>query len=491
MVIGSDPGGQVVLTGVKVAPRHALIRASPDGQVSIHRADEGVEVLVNGVRLGAQPTPLLHGDKVVIGGHELRYGDERRSGSTQFMHVDQSAFGPPDAPGPGAGPAAGGRMISLTDGREYGVAGGSVVIGRSTECDVVLTSRNVSRRHAEIIESARGYVIVDNSTNGTFVNGDRVSGQRVLERGDVIRIGEDEFRFYAEQAEKEEDEAPTRLSSKQEERDPFLPDPSKARGEGSADAAGPPGPPPGAEHQLRDTLFGVPGVKIPGITRGAPPEVDAEPAAKRPPPPSPAVPEAPRAPKAPVLANLVVRSGELKGKRFAVRVPIANIGRAEYNDVVIPDDSVSTSHAKLQRREGIWVLVDLDSTNGTRVDGDRVRGEAPLAPGARVQFGNVETFFEPTDDAAGVKQMGGTKVIDKLDVGARFPSDAPPPPQAAEPPTPRSFERGPSARPNVPPTPSEPEPEQAQPDSSQTFTRVIWGLLVLVVLAVLIIVFAG
>src|SRR5437762_9906536 len=43
------------------------------------------EVLINGVRLGAEPTPLLHGDKVEVGGHELTFVDERRSGSTQFI----------------------------------------------------------------------------------------------------------------------------------------------------------------------------------------------------------------------------------------------------------------------------------------------------------------------------------------------------------------------------------------------------------------------
>src|SRR2546430_7993099 len=36
-------------------------------------------------RSGAEPTPLLHGDKVEVGGHELTFVDERRSGSTQFM----------------------------------------------------------------------------------------------------------------------------------------------------------------------------------------------------------------------------------------------------------------------------------------------------------------------------------------------------------------------------------------------------------------------
>src|SRR3989442_14381855 len=80
--IGSDPSSQIHLTGPGVAPRHAVVQASMDGQVVVRIVDDTVEVLINGVRLGPQPTPLLHGDKVEIAGQELLFVDERRSGST-------------------------------------------------------------------------------------------------------------------------------------------------------------------------------------------------------------------------------------------------------------------------------------------------------------------------------------------------------------------------------------------------------------------------
>jgi adenylate cyclase len=104
-----------------------------------------------------------------------------------------------------------------------------------------------------------------------------------------------------------------------------------------------------------------------------------------------------------------------------------NIGRADYNDLRLADPSVSTSHAKLQRREGVWVLVDLDSTNGSFVDGERVRGEIPIAPGATLKFGDVELFFEPTDDAMGMGKGGGTVVMKGF---APAPPRAPIPPSA-------------------------------------------------------------
>lgn len=164
----------------------------------------------------------------------------------------------------------------------------------------------------------------------------------------------------------------------------------------------PPTPPPGALQQLQDTMHGIPEEAV------APP----------PPPKRPS--EAPQS-----LATLLVRSGSLKGQRVHIRVPIVNIGRAEYNDVVLPDDSVSTVHAKLQRREGIWVVVDLESTNGTIVDGERVEGEAPLAPGAIVRFGTIQTIFEPTDDEVEAPQGGGTQVLQSVKITPPDQSGAP------------------------------------------------------------------
>src|SRR5258706_815789 len=94
----------------------------------------------------------------------------------------------------------GGRVVSLTDGREYAIAGASLVFGRDASCDVVVPGKDVSRRHAEIMQTPKGYLIVDSGTNGTSVNDTRVEGQRLLARADVITIGEEKFRFYADTA---------------------------------------------------------------------------------------------------------------------------------------------------------------------------------------------------------------------------------------------------------------------------------------------------
>src|SRR5204862_6578200 len=146
--------------------------------------------LVNRVRLRAEPTPLLRVEKVEVGGHDPPFVDGRRSGSPQFV----KAFTPATAEGPAKGgvtpPAigvTGGRVVSLTDGREYVITGASLVFGREAGSDVVVPGTDVSRRHAEIVHPPKGYLLVDSSTNGTFVNEERVEGQRILARADVIR----------------------------------------------------------------------------------------------------------------------------------------------------------------------------------------------------------------------------------------------------------------------------------------------------------------
>jgi pSer/pThr/pTyr-binding forkhead associated (FHA) protein len=121
----------------------------------------------------------------------------------------------------------------------------------------------------------------------------------------------------------------------------------------------------------------------------------------------------PPSPSAAPLASLLFRSGDMKGRRLPIKVPVVNIGRGDYNDVVISDPSVSTMHAKLQRREAIWILTDLGSTNGTFVEGEQLKGELPLGPGTTIRFGDVLALFEPLDDKVPAGRGAGTRVREK------------------------------------------------------------------------------
>ncbi len=69
-------------------------------------------------------------------------------------------------------------------------------IGRTSGAELVLGSPRVSKLHAEIDTNGRGYLVRDlGSRNGTFVNGERVSGERNLELGDVLHIAHRELRL--------------------------------------------------------------------------------------------------------------------------------------------------------------------------------------------------------------------------------------------------------------------------------------------------------
>src|SRR5204863_8768177 len=137
--LGSDAGCAISLAGAAVLRRHALLQGQVDGQVIIRKASPAAEVFINGVRLGAEPTPLLHGDKVEVGGQELTFVDERRSGSTQYVKAMSTpqAQAKGEAKGGKATGNTGGRVVSLTDGRENAITGSSLVFGRDTPCDVV------------------------------------------------------------------------------------------------------------------------------------------------------------------------------------------------------------------------------------------------------------------------------------------------------------------------------------------------------------------
>ena len=67
-----------------------------------------------------------------------------------------------------------------------------------------------------------------------------------------------------------------------------------------------------------------------------------------------------------------------------------SIGRDASCDLAIADMTVSRRHATLERTEDGWLLTDLESTNGTRVNGWRVRGKVSVTPGDLVSFGNSE-----------------------------------------------------------------------------------------------------
>jgi hypothetical protein len=99
--------------------------------------------------------------------------------------------------------------------------------------------------------------------------------------------------------------------------------------------------------------------------------------------------EAGPAPPAPASAIVVV-----DGRRLVVGRRGAVIGRSRDCDIVLGDANVSRRHAEILPTEGGWSINDLGSTNGTAVNGRRIRNAVALSGGDRIELGTSELRFE-------------------------------------------------------------------------------------------------
>ncbi|MBN1104036.1 MAG: PAS domain S-box protein [Deltaproteobacteria bacterium] len=101
------------------------------------------------------------------------------------------------------------------------------------------------------------------------------------------------------------------------------------------------------------------------------------------------------------MTEIVFLSGSMEGKRFDLPAGVAMIGRAPENDVQIKDNSVSRRHLKILRKEGKLFLLDMESQNGTWIQGKRIySGEEVEVPAETpIAIGNV--FFKLAEEESG------------------------------------------------------------------------------------------
>jgi hypothetical protein len=82
------------------------------------------------------------------------------------------------------------------------------------------------------------------------------------------------------------------------------------------------------------------------------------------------------------------------GRRVVVGSSGATIGRSRQCDLMVEDPNVSRTHAEVRPRGGSWVLTDMGSTNGTRLNGRRIDGSEVLKPGDEIELGTSRITFE-------------------------------------------------------------------------------------------------
>lgn len=190
-------------------------------------------------------------------------------------------------------------------GREFAVTG-AVILGRDTSAGIVVDDEEVSRRHTSV-ELAGDSVRVEDlgSTNGTFLNGERIEGSRELKNGDKVRLGQTVFEVQMEQP-----EGATKIASVIPDEGPQVTKPGTTMPEGApppvadVQATQPPTPapppPPSAEPvapgaQVTDVrqVPPDPGVQVTDV-RQVPSDLPPPPGgAPGPPPPAPGGPQSP------------------------------------------------------------------------------------------------------------------------------------------------------------------------------------------------------
>ncbi|HEX6269394.1 MAG TPA: FHA domain-containing protein [Anaerolineales bacterium] len=334
-------------------------------------------------------------------------------------------------------------ILSSGSPNEFELTQPEIIIGRESGVDLVIPSPAVSRRHARLSREGDEYVLEDlGSSNGTFLNGERLVGQRALKSGDQIRLGQAITLTY---------QAPRSESAETVMR---APTPVPASILQTVVGEEPQLPRESSPPRLIVTVAGgssqTYALTRPTLTIGRVEENDII-------IPSGIVSRqharleranggyrlvvAPEA-KNPVLfegrpldESRVLRHGDLlriggldpgtmvtliyeapseaaqEAERDIVfgEKTIIQIGRDPGNDVVLPSPNVSRFHAQVERVGQRYRVVDLQSSNGTFVNGERVEGEVWLKPDDSIRIGQYR-FVMGKDQLAKYDDTRGLRV---------------------------------------------------------------------------------
>ncbi len=111
------------------------------------------------------------------------------------------------------------------------------------------------------------------------------------------------------------------------------------------------------------------------------------------------------------MAKLVILSQGMTGRSHELTAEKTTIGRLEDNTFTIGDPSVSSHHCEVLLRGDTVIVRDLNSTNGTYINGERIT-EAPLKPGQILRLGQVELRLETEETAAATAAAAQRKSTD-------------------------------------------------------------------------------
>lgn len=261
------------------------------------------------------------------------------------------------------------------------------MLGRKPECDVTVPCSSVSGRHCALeLDDGWWWVRDLGSKNGTTVNGRR--GERLrIAPGDVLTVGRQRLMVdyrrvkqsptYSPARNAEEDLAFEFLSSGEDKNPSDRPNPVSTAGQWSQASTSPTNPAP-----------------------------------------SPARPT-----PASDLGKLVPCGG---GAPIPLRQPEVIVGRSRECDVRLKYPSISSRHCKLSIDDGYWVVEDLNSTNGTWVDGDRCIVQCLLPESVlALDKHRFTILYVPQSDGPPpfVRQLFSQSLLEKAGLAKEFQGD--------------------------------------------------------------------
>jgi predicted component of type VI protein secretion system len=114
------------------------------------------------------------------------------------------------------------------------------------------------------------------------------------------------------------------------------------------------------------------------------------------------------------MPRLVLLSEGFTGRTYELKTEKTTVGRVEDNAFHIPDGSVSSHHAEILLRGNEVIIKDLNSTNGTFINGERIT-ELALKPGQTLRLGMVEMRLESPESGASATAAAAAAAKKKLD----------------------------------------------------------------------------
>jgi pSer/pThr/pTyr-binding forkhead associated (FHA) protein len=126
------------------------------------------------------------------------------------------------------------------------------------------------------------------------------------------------------------------------------------------------------------------------------------------------------------MARLVVLSEGLTGRTYELKAEKTTIGRVEDNSFQIAEPSVSSHHCEILLRGNDVVVKDLNSTNGTFINGQPVTEEKAIKPGQILRLGQIEMRLESGEPKPAAKKLPDQTMVipqginlSELDKGTR------------------------------------------------------------------------